>query len=115
MVSQYEKDWGYEIMFFVNNDTELYRNFMAFNENYILKKKKGKFDRKLAVKGLLNVVRRGITKMNKKGYSVPRMSKEAKNFAAKLLFDELWNDYGLKHVRKANPKSVKTRRMRKKK
>lgn len=113
-ISQHDKDWAYEIMFFVNNDQMLYRQYMAFNENYILKKKKGKFDRKLAVKGLLNVVRAAITKMNKTGYSVPRMSAESKNFAAKLLFDELWNDYGLKHVRKANKKSVKTRRMRKK-
>ena len=105
-LSQHEKDQAELIEDVVMNEYELYKNLMAFNENYTLKRKRGTFDRKLAVKGLLTVVKRAITFINKSRWyphtwifgTVNAKTKEA---VARELFRSLWEDHGLRNVRKA--------------
>ena len=107
-LNESETEYAYSILYYVNNDQALYKQFMAFNQNYILKKKKGNFDKKLAKKGLLNVVRAAITKMNKSRFDkLPRLRKEVKEKAADLLFNELWYEFGLRYVKKARKPTKK--------
>ena len=102
-LSDYEKDQAELIEIAVMNEYELYKNLMAFNENYTLKRKRGTFDRKLAVKGLLNVVKRAITFINKSRCwdRIGTVNAKTKEAVARELFRSLWEDHGLRNVRKA--------------
>jgi len=102
-LSDYEKDQAELIEIAVMNEYEIYKNLMAFNENYTLKRKRGTFDRKLAVKGLLNVVKRAITFINKSRYwdNIGTVNAKTKEAVARELFRSLWEDHGLRNVRKA--------------
>ena len=106
-LNEYEEDQAENIEIAISNEYESYRQLMAFNENYMLKKKRGVFDKKLAQKGLLNVVRTAITFINKSRHwnHLGTVSQKVKDNVAKELLRQLWEDHGLREVRKAPPKS----------
>lgn len=96
-----------ELELYIMNDYKLYEQLQAFLNNYTLKKKKGVFDKQKAIKGLENVVRSAITKYNRELGSIGSVNSATKKLISRSLFNILWEDYGLKNVRKARPKKKK--------
>jgi hypothetical protein len=97
-----------EIDLWINNTRPIYNQYMAFRDNYALKIQKGKFDKNLATKGLINLVKAAITHYNKQGYDERiTLSQKDKAIVARSLFEDLWNEYLSKIKAEIPPKPTR--------
>jgi hypothetical protein len=88
MNEQADKIMADEIVIFIENDGDLYRQMVQpIIKNYQKKIAKGRFDQKLAVKGMMNLVAAGIRKYNKEISPLGNVSKQTKEMAAEALLD----------------------------
>jgi hypothetical protein len=98
-----------EVHQWICNDRVLERQFISFVENYTKKIEKGVFTKPLAKKGLLILVKAGITSYNKRyGRGSVTLTQIEKEQVASAIFDDMWVDF-LSHVRKTPVKKPKTR------
>lgn len=96
-----------EIRLWILNDYPTYRIFLAWVENFALKKKRGKWNRALAIQGLRdNLVPEALRRYRKEcgGHMMGRVSWATKHAAAVELLKDMMADYGLRNVRKAGKK-----------
>ena len=97
-----------ELELFSDNDEQSYKKLMAINENYALKRKKGIWDKKKAIIGLSNLHSTFVVSRYRKMFGLGSVSKEDKMALAKETYQKLWDDYGLKNIKKA--KKIKKRK-----
>lgn len=97
-----------EIDLWINNTRPLYEQMMGFKDNYVLKIQKGKFNKNLAIKGLVNVVKVAITHYNKQGFDWRvSLSEHDKMLVAKALFEDMWDEYLCKIKAEVPPKPAR--------
>lgn len=85
-----------ELILYIENTSELYPQYQALAKNYARKKRMGTYNPELAVKGVVNLVRSGITMYKKELGSLPKVNAQEKwAVASELLagMDELIEDY----------------------
>lgn len=82
-----------ELTIFGENDREIYNRKMAFVENYRKKKEKGRYNRKMAIKGIANNIVPEIAKKYRKNFSLPRVSMENKVAVAIDIVNEIEMEY----------------------
>ena len=104
-----DKDLIRELELFSDNDQQSYKKLMAINQNYALKRKKGIWDKKKAITGLSNLHSTFVVSRYRKEYGLGSVSKEDKMALAKETYKKLWDDYGLKNIKKAKKIKKKKR------
>ena len=98
-----------ELELFGDNDQACYKKLMAINENYALKRKRGVWDKKKAITGLSNLYSTFVVSRYRKEFGLGAVSKEDKMALAKETYKTLWDDYGLKNIKKAKKIKKKKR------
>lgn len=73
-----DKDLVRELVLYIENTSELYPQYCSLAKNYARKKKLGSYDQELAVKGVVNLVRAGITKYKQELGSLPKVNADEK-------------------------------------
>ena len=115
-----------EIVLFIRNDSQLYRQqWTPIVLNYAKRKVKGTFNKQLAVKGVVNLVNTGIQKYKREfglqgaaEYGLSRVSMETKQAAAKELLGFMMEEINetakdLKKLQAAKEKAKKAPKKRK--
>mgnify|MGYP003114774217 CR=1 FL=1 len=99
-----------ELELFGDNDSACYKKLMAINENYALKRKRGVWNKEKAIKGLTNLYSPFVVSRYRKEFGLGTVSKEDKRALAKETYKTLWDDYGLKNIKKARKVKKKKRK-----
>lgn len=91
-----------EMELYIDNDYDLYKNlYVDWYNNFAQKRKTGRFDKELAIKGLAqNFVPRAITKYNRVFGPGMKLTAIEKLLVGKHCYDRLFNEFGLKNIRK---------------
>ena len=98
-----DKEAVRELVLFSENDQQCYDRYLALYENYAKKKKRGVFKKSQAIKGIVNIYIPFCIRKYKKDFGgFPRMSLAEKNYMAKdYVFWGMWENQGLKYIKKA--------------
>ena len=99
-----------ELQLYSENDQACYKKLMAINENYALKRKRGVWNKEKAIKGIVNLYCNFCIAKYRRDFGIGKVSQADKMYWAKDVYSELWNDYGLKNIKKARKIKKKKRK-----
>ena len=99
-----------ELVLYSENDSACYQRYLALFENYAKKKKRGVFNKEKAIKGIVNIYIPFCARKYRKDFGgFPRLTHADKMYMAKdYVFWGMWENQGLKHIKKA--RKIKSKR-----